>query len=197
MPAVPGLRAFFSQQKSQAIAPSYCENAFPGILVFSKTPDSPFKNLGGQFVINHYVEHFRAKSRCVGRPMKWITHTLGKPFELPFEDGHMNHQQLSHGKRVLFFDRIKALMIALVIAGQVVLAFWVSWIGELIADGGSPHPLFEGVLTWLASTSNTFYMCMLFLLTGYFDLRSEHKKPDVTPFKVQAQGERVHAAAPC
>ena len=88
-------------------------------------------------------------------------------------------------------------MIALVIAGQVVLAFWVSWIGELIADGGSPHPLFEGVLTWLASTSNTFYMCMLFLLTGYFDLRSEHKKPDVTPFMVQAQGERVHAAAPC
>ena len=55
---VPGLRAFFLPTKSQAIAPSYCETAFPGILDFPHTPYSPFTNLGGQFVINHYVEHF-------------------------------------------------------------------------------------------------------------------------------------------
>ena len=94
----------------------------------------------------------------------------------------MNHQLLSNGKRVLFFDRIKALMIALVIAVQVVLAFWVSWIGELIADGGSPHPLFEGGTDVVGVYQQYLFMCMLFLLSGYFDLRSEHKKPDVTPF---------------
>ena len=105
-----------------------------------------------------------------------MSHTVGKAFELPIEDTYMNPQQRIQGKRVLFFDQIKALMIALVIAVHVGTAFWVSWSGVLIADAGSPHPFFDGVLAWLAFTSNTFFMCMLFLLSGYFVPRSVHKK---------------------
>jgi hypothetical protein len=32
----------------------------------------------------------------------------------------------------------------------------------LIADAGSPHPFFDGVLAWLAFTSNTFYVHAVF-----------------------------------
>jgi hypothetical protein len=67
-------------------------------------------------------------------------------------------------------------MIALVIVMHVVTAFWVSWSVVLIADAGSQPSLFDGVLAWLAFTSNTFLMCMLFLLSRYFVPRSLHKK---------------------
>ena len=88
----------------------------------------------------------------------------------------MNQDQQLKVTRVLFFDQIKALMIALVIAVHVVLAFSVSWIGVLIPNTGLPHPVFDGVLAWVATISNTFFMCMLFLLSGYFVPRSVHKK---------------------
>ena len=56
----------------------------------------------------------------------------------------MTDQHPSTAKRVLFFDQIKALMIALVIAVHVFLAFLGDWIGVHIAMSGSPHPLFRG-----------------------------------------------------
>ena len=42
--------------------------------------------------------------------------------------------------RVLFFDQIKALMIALVISVHVFLALLGDWFGVHIAKSGSPHP---------------------------------------------------------
>ena len=88
----------------------------------------------------------------------------------------MTDQHPSTAKRVLFFDQIKALMIALVIAVHVFLAFLGDWLGVHIAMSSSPHPLFVGVAVWVMSFSNTFFMCMLFLLSGYFVPRSVHKK---------------------
>ena len=88
----------------------------------------------------------------------------------------MTDQHPGTAKRVLFFDQIKALMIALVIAVHVFLAFLGDWLGVHIAMSSSPHPLFVGVAVWVMSFSNTFFMCMLFLLSGYFVPRSVHKK---------------------
>ena len=88
----------------------------------------------------------------------------------------MTDQHPSTAKRVLFFDQIKALMIALVIAVHVFLAFLGDWLGVHIGMSSSPHPLFVGVAVWVMSFSNTFFMCMLFLLSGYFVPRSVHKK---------------------
>ena len=67
--------------------------------------------------------------------------------------------------RVLFFDQIKALMIALVISVHVFLALLGDWLGVHIAMSSSPHPLFVGVAVWVMSFSNTF-LCILFLLSG-------------------------------
>ena len=88
----------------------------------------------------------------------------------------MTDQHPGTAKRVLFFDQIKALMIALVIAVHVFLAFLGDWLGVHIAMSSSPHSLFVGVAVWVMSFSNTFFMCMLFLLSGYFVPRSVHKK---------------------
>ena len=88
----------------------------------------------------------------------------------------MTDQHPGTAKRVLFFDQIKALMIALVIAVHVFLAFMGDWLGVHIAMSSSPHSLFVGVAVWVMSFSNTFFMCMLFLLSGYFVPRSVHKK---------------------
>ena len=77
--------------------------------------------------------------------------------------------------RVLFFDQIKALMIALVISVHVFLALLGDWLGVHIAMSSSPHPLFVGVAVWVMSFSNTF-LYMLFLLSGYLLPRSVHKK---------------------
>ncbi|MBT66545.1 MAG: acyltransferase [Synechococcus sp. NP17] len=89
----------------------------------------------------------------------------------------MNSQHLGNTKRVLFFDQIKALMIALVIVFHVALELRWTLLGVLIPNGGSPHPLFDAVVeNWLVITLNTFFMCMLFLLSGYFVPRSVHKK---------------------
>ncbi len=90
----------------------------------------------------------------------------------------MAYQQMSTTQRVLFFDQIKAIMIALVIAGHLLLAYLLDWgwIGVHISNGGSPHPFFSGVANWFCLICNTFYMYMLFLISGYFVPRSVHKK---------------------
>ena len=89
----------------------------------------------------------------------------------------MTFQHISTNKRVLFFDQIRALMIALVIAIHVVpLAFTSGWIGVRAPTTGS-HDAFFGVAgSFFAYFCNTFFMCMLFLISGYFVPRSVHKK---------------------
>ena len=89
----------------------------------------------------------------------------------------MTFQQISTNKRVLFFDQIRALMIALVIAMHVVpLAFTSGWIGVRVPTTGSPDAFFGVAGGFFAYFCNTFFMCMLFLISGYFVPRSVHKK---------------------
>ena len=89
----------------------------------------------------------------------------------------MTFQQISTNKRVLFFDQIRALMIALVIAIHVVpLAFTSGWIGVRVSTSGSPDAFFGVAGSFFAYFCNTFFMCMLFLISGYFVPRSVHKK---------------------
>ena len=89
----------------------------------------------------------------------------------------MTFQHISTNKRVLFFDQIRALMIALVIAIHVVpLAFTSGWIGVRVPTTGSSDAFFGVAGSFFAYFCNTFFMCMLFLISGYFVPRSVHKK---------------------
>jgi hypothetical protein len=89
----------------------------------------------------------------------------------------MTYQQISTTKRVLFFDQIRALMIALVIAVHVFpLAFTSGWFGVRIPTAGSADALFGVAGGFFLYFCNSFFMCMLFLLSGYFVPRSVHKK---------------------
>ena len=88
----------------------------------------------------------------------------------------MTNQQISTNQRVLFFDQIRALMIALVIAVHVPMAFGISWMGVRIPIEGAAVPFFGGISIWFGYFCNTFFIYMLFLLSGYFVPRSVHKK---------------------
>jgi fucose 4-O-acetylase-like acetyltransferase len=83
-------------------------------------------------------------------------------------------------QRSLFLDQIKAIMIALVIASHTVLLASLSsdGVGQLIKDA----PLFEGVNLWFVWVSNTFFMNILFLISGY-----------LLPESVQKQGLKQFA----
>ena len=74
----------------------------------------------------------------------------------------MDEPQTSAKKRVLFFDQIKALMIALVIATHVPFAFWGGWMGVRIPMEGISDPLFGAFYGWFMGICNSFYMYMLF-----------------------------------
>ena len=88
----------------------------------------------------------------------------------------MVDQQTRTNTRVLFFDQIKALMIALVIAVHVPIAFGPSWLGVRIPMEGTSDPLFKVACGFFGYFCNTFFMYMLFLISGYFVPRSVHKK---------------------
>ena len=89
----------------------------------------------------------------------------------------MTYQQISTTKRVLFFDQIRALMIALVIAVHVFpLAFTSGWFGVRIPTAVSTDAFFDVAGGFFLYFCNSFFMCMLFLLSGYFVPRSVHKK---------------------
>ncbi len=93
------------------------------------------------------------------------------------ENGCMTIQQFSTNKRVLFFDQIKALMIALVISVHVLLAFGdLGWIGVHVPGGGPADPFFSVASGWFIYVCQTFFMYMLFLVSGYFVPRSVHRK---------------------
>ena len=83
-------------------------------------------------------------------------------------------------QRSLFLDQIKAIMIALVIASHTVLLASLSsdGVGQLIKDA----PLLEGMNRWFVWVSNTFFMNILFLISGY-----------LLPESVQKQGLKEFA----
>jgi len=99
-----------------------------------------------------------------------------KTLGIPGNAGSMDHSQTSTKKRVLFFDQIKALMIALVIAVHVPMAFSVSWMGVRIPMEGVSDPLFNTAYRFFVYICQTFFMYMLFLISGYFVPPSVHKK---------------------
>ena len=99
-----------------------------------------------------------------------------KTLGIPGKTGSMDHSQTSTKKRVLFFDQIKALMIALVIAVHVPLAFYGNWMGVRIPMEGISDPLFATAYRFFSYSCQTFFMYMLFLISGYFVPPSIHKK---------------------
>ena len=100
-----------------------------------------------------------------------------KTLGIPGKTGSMDHSQTSTKKRVLFFDQIKALMIALVIAVHVPMAFGgISWMGVRIPIEGVSDPLFGTAYRFFVYICQTFFMYMLFLISGYFVPPSVHKK---------------------
>lgn len=97
-------------------------------------------------------------------------------FQISGEAEPMTYRQHSNNKRVLFFDQIKALMVALVIVVHVLFALLFGWYGVHIPREGSSDLLFGVVAGWCIYFCQTFFMYMLFLLSGYFVPRSVHKK---------------------
>ena len=80
-------------------------------------------------------------------------------------------------KRSLYLDQIKAVIVALVIALHVPMAFGdMSWIGVRIPVEGLVGPFFTGFFGWYGYAINSFIMPMMFLISGYFVPRSVHKK---------------------
>ena len=79
-------------------------------------------------------------------------------------------------KRSLYLDQIKAVIVALVIALHVPIAFSVGWIGVWIPVEGIVGPFFTGFFRWYGYAINSFIMPMMFLISGYFVPRSVHKK---------------------
>ena len=76
--------------------------------------------------------------------------------------------------RTIFLDQIKAIMIALVIASHTILLANLSstGVGQLIKDA----PLFAAVNLWFVWVTNTFFMNILFLISGYLLPASIQKK---------------------
>ena len=80
-------------------------------------------------------------------------------------------------KRSLYLDQIKAVIVALVIAIHVPMAFLdIGWIGVRVPVEGSVGPFFTGFFRWYGYAINSFIMPMMFLISGYFVPRSVHKK---------------------
>jgi uncharacterized membrane protein len=106
-------------------------------------------------------------------------------FEISSEAEPMTYRQNRNNKRVLFFDQIKALMVALVIVVHVLFALLFGWYGVRIPSEESSDPLFQVAAGWCMYFCQTFFMYMLFLLSGYFVPRSVHKKGIVDYLKVR------------
>ena len=89
----------------------------------------------------------------------------------------MTQIQTSAHQRVLFFDQIKAVMIALVVVVHVTLLFLPGGAFMGLSFAGRIQPgWLTGVDFAIVDLSNTFFMCMLFLISGYFVPRSVAKK---------------------
>ena len=92
------------------------------------------------------------------------TRSVSIPFSMPL-------------KRSLYLDQIKAVIVALVIAIHVPMAFFdIGWIGVRVPVEGSVGPFFTGFFRWYGYALNSFIMPMMFLISGYFVPRSVQKK---------------------
>ena len=103
---------------------------------------------------------------------------MGEPsFASPGETRSVSIQFSMPLKRSLYLDQIKAVIVALVIAIHVPVAFFdIGWIGVHIPVEGSVGPFFTGFFRWYGYALNSFIMPMMFLISGYFVPRSVHKK---------------------
>ena len=103
---------------------------------------------------------------------------MGEPsFASPGETRSVSIQFSMPLKRSLYLDQIKAVIVALVIAIHVPMAFFdIGWIGVHIPVEGSVGPFFTGFFRWYGYALNSFIMPMMFLISGYFVPRSVHKK---------------------
>lgn len=103
---------------------------------------------------------------------------MGEPsFASPGETRSVSVQFSMPLKRSLYLDQIKAVIVALVIAIHVPMAFFdIGWIGVHIPVEGSVGPFFTGFFRWYGYALNSFIMPMMFLISGYFVPRSVHKK---------------------
>ena len=88
-------------------------------------------------------------------------------------------------KRSLYLDQIKAVVVALVIAIHVPIAFSVDWFGVHIPVEQSIGPFFKGFFAWYSYAINSFIMPMMFLISGYFVPPSVYKKGVVRYLKVR------------
>ena len=96
---------------------------------------------------------------------------------IPGETGFMGFRLSMPLKRSLYLDQIKAVVVALVIALHVPLAFGdFGWIGVRIPVEETAGPVFGGFFRWYMYAINSFIMPMMFLISGYFVPRSVHKK---------------------
>ena len=103
---------------------------------------------------------------------------MGEPsFASPGETRSVSIQFSMPLKRSLYLDQIKAVIVALVIAIHVPMAFFdIGWIGVRVPVEGSLGPFFTGFFRWYGYALNSFIMPMMFLISGYFVPRSVHKK---------------------
>ena len=97
-------------------------------------------------------------------------------FAISCETSCMNSQLLMPHKRSLYLDQIKAVIVALVIAIHVPMAFSVGWIGIKIPVEGAIGPVFKGFFAWYSIAINSFIMPTRFLLSGYFVPRTVYEK---------------------
>ena len=86
----------------------------------------------------------------------------------------MQRGAISNTGRLYFLDQIKAVMIAMVIATHTIL------VGTLfttdIKNTIELAPTYEAVSFWFGWICNTFYMNILFLISGYLVPNSVHKR---------------------
>ena len=84
--------------------------------------------------------------------------------------GRATHQT----RRLVFLDQIKAVMIALVIATHTILVgtLFSTDLKQIIESA----PKYEAISFWFGWICNTFYMNILFLISGYLVPSSVHKR---------------------
>ena len=86
----------------------------------------------------------------------------------------MNSGAISKKDRLVFLDQIKAIMIALVIATHTILVgtLFSNDLKQIIESA----PNYEVISFWFGWICNTFYMNILFLISGYLVPNSVHKR---------------------
>ena len=113
-------------------------------------------------------------------------HGVAMPFANFVEICSTVVQFLMSHQRLLYLDQIKAVMVALVIALHVPVAFFpTGWSGVRVPIEGVVGAGFIGFFNWYIYAINSFIIPMMFLISGYFVPRSVHKKGVVQYLKAR------------